>query len=83
MTAPRPNRVLAELPTARPFIAAEAHERAAGRRLALRLGANESLFGPSPKVNERLARAISGQSRPATGAPNKRGRRLLRRMKGA
>jgi len=58
VTAPRPNRILAELPTARPFIAAEAHERAAGRPLTLRLGANESLLGPSPKVSERVARAL-------------------------
>ncbi len=81
MTALRPNRILAKLPTARPFIAAEAHERAAGRPLALRLGANESLFGPSQSVTERIAEAL-GEA-PLYGDPENHDlRRALARRHG-
>ncbi|MCA9320776.1 MAG: aminotransferase class I/II-fold pyridoxal phosphate-dependent enzyme [Planctomycetes bacterium] len=57
MTGPRPTRILEGLPDAAPFLAAEALERRLGRPLDLRLGANESAFGPSPKAVEALTRA--------------------------
>lgn len=41
---------LRDLPSVTPFVAPEAIERATGKALKLRLGANESLFGISPKA---------------------------------
>lgn len=41
---------LRDLPAVTPFVAPEAIERATGKPLKLRLGANESLFGTSPKA---------------------------------
>ncbi len=38
------------LPATVPFVGPEAQERARGRPFAARLGANESLFGPSPRA---------------------------------
>lgn len=40
----------ASLPASVPFVGPETHERAMGRAFAARLGANESLFGPSPRA---------------------------------
>lgn len=40
----------ATLPAIVPFVGPEAQERALGRRFAARLGANENVFGPSPKA---------------------------------
>lgn len=39
-----------KLPSTVPFVGPEAQERARGRRFVARLGANENLFGPSPKA---------------------------------
>ena len=47
---PRYSRLVAALPATVPFVPPEALERRIGRTLALRIGANESAFGPSPKV---------------------------------
>ncbi len=51
-------RLVAELPATVPFVAPEALERASGRRIILRLGANESNFGPSPKAREAMRSAV-------------------------
>ena len=46
----RPTRIVAELPATVPFVGPEAQERARGRAFRARIGANESVFGPSPKA---------------------------------
>src|SRR5712692_9242199 len=51
-------RLVAELPATVPFVAPEALERASGRRFILRLGANESNFGPSPKGREAMRASV-------------------------
>jgi histidinol-phosphate aminotransferase len=50
-------RVVAELPATVPFVAPEALERQSGRPFQLRLGANESAFGPSARVKEAMRAA--------------------------
>lgn len=45
------------LPASVPFVGPEAQERAAGRRFRARLGANESVFGPSPQAVAAMAAA--------------------------
>lgn len=47
--------IVAGLPATIPFVGPEAIERRRGQRFALRLGANESLFGVSPKVADAIA----------------------------
>lgn len=47
------------LPSSVPFVGPETQERRLGRPFAARLGANESLFGPSPKALAALAAAAS------------------------
>ncbi|TAM88143.1 aminotransferase class I/II-fold pyridoxal phosphate-dependent enzyme [bacterium] len=42
--------LISALPASVPFVAPEALERRRGERLELRLGANESTFGPSPRA---------------------------------
>lgn len=49
------------LPATVPFVGPEAIERRTGLRFKARLGANESVFGPSPLVVEAMARA-AGES---------------------
>jgi histidinol-phosphate aminotransferase len=44
------SRLVAALPATVPFVPPEALERRIGRTLAIRIGANESAFGPSPKA---------------------------------
>jgi histidinol-phosphate aminotransferase len=46
------------LPATVPFVAPDAIERRTGRALRLRLGANESLFGPSPRAVEAMHAAV-------------------------
>lgn len=48
----------ASLPATVPFVGPEALERRIGRPFAARLGANESVFGPSPMVAEAMRHAI-------------------------
>jgi len=50
--SPRPRyaRLLSALPAVVPFVPPEALERRIGRELRVRIGANESAFGPSPKA---------------------------------
>lgn len=47
------------LPATVPFVGPEAQERTRGRLFRARIGANESGFGPSPRVVEAMARAAS------------------------
>ena len=46
------------LPDTAPFVGPEALERAQGRPFELRLGANESVFGPSPQAREAMRAAV-------------------------
>ena len=50
MTGPRLTPLAASLPATVPFVGPEAQERAMHRPFAARLGANESVFGPSPRA---------------------------------
>jgi histidinol-phosphate aminotransferase len=47
-----------QLPLTVPFVGPEAIERSLGRPLDLRLGANESLFGPSTRATEAMRAAV-------------------------
>ncbi len=49
-TPPVLSRIVGGLPATIPFLGPEAIERQLGHPLAVRLGANESLFGPSPRA---------------------------------
>jgi histidinol-phosphate aminotransferase len=48
MTGPRYTPLIASLPSTVPFVGPETQERARGLPFKARLGANESVFGPSP-----------------------------------
>src|SRR6056297_2201133 len=50
MTGPRYTSLVESLPANVPFVGPEEQERARGAPFAARLGANESLFGPSPRA---------------------------------
>ncbi|MEL6476802.1 MAG: pyridoxal phosphate-dependent aminotransferase [Pseudomonadota bacterium] len=50
---------VARLPATVPFVAPEETERLRGRPFAARIGANESVFGPSPLALEAMARAAA------------------------
>jgi len=49
-THPLPTPLVRALPATVPFVGPETQERARGRPFKARIGANESVFGPSPKV---------------------------------
>ena len=49
--------LVASLPATVPFVGPEHQERARGRAFKARIGANESVFGPSPAVIEAIRRA--------------------------
>ncbi|WP_299553260.1 pyridoxal phosphate-dependent aminotransferase [uncultured Tateyamaria sp.] len=55
MTDLRLTPLAASLPSTVPFVGPEAQERARSAAFEARLGANESVFGPSPKVAEAMA----------------------------
>lgn len=57
MTHARLTKLAEALPSTVPFVGPEAQERARGRSFAARIGANESVFGPSPKVLAAMAAA--------------------------
>ncbi len=57
MTGPRYTPLATSLPATVPFVGPEAQERTRGRRFAARLGANESVFGPSPGAVAAMAAA--------------------------
>lgn len=50
MSRPRLSALVESLPAFVPFVGPEAQERARGRPFRARLGANESIFGPSPRA---------------------------------
>jgi histidinol-phosphate aminotransferase len=52
---PRLTALAESLPATVPFVGPEAQERARGRPFRARIGANESGFGPSPRVVEAMA----------------------------
>ncbi len=55
MTGPRYTTLVESLPATVPFVGPETQERRMGRAFAARLGANENVFGPSPKAVEAMA----------------------------
>ncbi|MBX6369730.1 MAG: aminotransferase class I/II-fold pyridoxal phosphate-dependent enzyme, partial [Rhodospirillales bacterium] len=57
MSRARYARIVGALPAVVPFVPPEALERRIGRRLEVRIGANESAFGPSPRALEAMHRA--------------------------
>ena len=57
METPPLARVIAALPATVPFVGPEALERARGGPFAARIGANESVFGPSPRAVAAIAAA--------------------------
>ncbi|PKP72828.1 MAG: histidinol-phosphate aminotransferase [Alphaproteobacteria bacterium HGW-Alphaproteobacteria-6] len=59
MTGPRYTPLAESLPASVPFVGPETQERQRGRRFAARLGANESVFGPSPRAVAAMAEAAA------------------------
>ena len=59
MPKPPYTPIIEALPETVPFVGPEAQERARGRAFRARIGANESVFGPSPKAVEAMAAAAS------------------------
>lgn len=62
MTSPRFTPLMAALPSTVPFVAAEAMERMAGKPFRARIGANESVFGPSPKAIAAMQKAAAEEA---------------------
>ena len=62
MNGPEPIRAIAALPLIRPFIAPEELARRAGHATLLRLGANESAFGPPPAAIAAMRDAAGATS---------------------
>jgi histidinol-phosphate aminotransferase len=60
MPRPRLSAVVESLPALVPFIGPEAFERTRGRPFRARLGANESVFGPSPAAVAAMQAAAAG-----------------------
>jgi histidinol-phosphate aminotransferase len=60
MRAPKLTAIVGGLPRLVPFVGPEAQERARGRPFRARLGANESLFGPSPAAIRAMEEAAAG-----------------------
>jgi len=59
MAGPRYTKLADTLPASVPFVGPETAERAQGKGFAARLGANENVFGPSPKAIEAMAVAAA------------------------
>jgi histidinol-phosphate aminotransferase len=59
MKSPRYTDLVCSLPATVPFVGPEAHMRATSRQFLARLGANESVFGPSPKAVAAMQRAAA------------------------
>ena len=55
--------IVRDLPATVPFVGPEALERRTGRKFALRIGANESAFGVSPKAAAAMKAWIDGVRR--------------------
>lgn len=49
--------IISALPSTVPFVGPEAQERAGGQKFRARIGANESSFGPSPRVIASMSEA--------------------------
>ncbi len=58
MKVPRFTPLVASLPSMVPFVGPETQERATGRKFDARLGANENVFGPSPKAVAAMQAAL-------------------------
>ncbi|WP_420396899.1 pyridoxal phosphate-dependent aminotransferase [Nioella sp.] len=58
MIGPRYTSLVQSLPASVPFVGPETQERARGEAFRARLGANESVFGPSPKAKAAIAEAV-------------------------
>ncbi|WP_420568241.1 pyridoxal phosphate-dependent aminotransferase [Thalassovita sp.] len=61
MTGPRYTPLCASLPATVPFVGPETQERQRGAPFLARLGANENIFGPSPRAIEAMAKAAADQ----------------------
>ncbi|WP_238364979.1 pyridoxal phosphate-dependent aminotransferase [Mesobacterium pallidum] len=59
MTHPRYTRTVAALPETVPFVGPETLERGRGAPFDARIGANESVFGPSPKAMAAMRDAVA------------------------
>lgn len=59
MRGPRFTPLVDSLPASVPFVGPETQERARGRRFAARIGANESVFGPSPRAVAAMSEAAA------------------------
>jgi histidinol-phosphate aminotransferase len=57
--SPRYTTVVSPLPSTVPFVGPEAQERQRGARFKARIGANESVFGPSPLAVEVMREAAA------------------------
>ncbi|MEQ9695689.1 pyridoxal phosphate-dependent aminotransferase [Shimia sp. SDUM112013] len=60
MTGPRYTALAQTLPATVPFVGPEAQERAMGRAFQARLGANENVFGASPRAIATMKEASDG-----------------------
>ena len=59
MTALGYTPLVASLPATVPFVGPETQERARGAKFRARIGANENVFGPSPKAIAAMAKAAA------------------------
>jgi histidinol-phosphate aminotransferase len=59
MDVPRYTAVVGPLPSTVPFVGPETQERSRGRVFRARIGANESVFGPSPRAVAAMAKAAA------------------------
>ncbi len=59
VVAVRLRELINELPASVPFVGPEAQERMRGRGFRARIGANESVFGPSPKALKAMQEAAA------------------------
>ncbi len=59
MSGPRLTRLAQSLPAAVPFVGPEAQERTRGQAFRARIGANENVFGPSPRAIEAMREAAA------------------------
>ncbi len=62
MTGPRYTPLTQSLPATVPFVGPEEQERSRGAPFAARLGANENIFGPSPKAVAAMQAAAAKKS---------------------
>jgi histidinol-phosphate aminotransferase len=59
MSLPPYATIVQDLPSTVPFVGPEAQERTRGRPFRARIGANESVFGPSPRAIEAMREAAA------------------------